>query len=261
MGITRPIRQKQGGFLTGRSNRCGIPATAMDDAGRRAFVLANTALVPVPHVPEISLRVAHEAIALWQRTEEELAAIGLPPPFWAFAWAGGQGLARYVLDNPALVAGKSVLDFASGSGLVAIAAAKAGAAAVLAADIDAFAVAAIAVNAEANGTSVATTGRDLLEEAGEPGRLAERFDVILAGDICYEQGLAARVIDWLSAECARGAHVLIGDPGRAYLPKARLVELASYAVPVVGALEDGEIKRPGVWGFAGRRKECKAFCR
>lgn len=199
--------------------------------------------MPVPHVPELRLHLAHEAIALWQRTEEELAEMGLPPPFWAFAWAGGQALARYVLDHPAMVAGRRVLDFASGSGLVGIAAAKAGAASVLCADLDEFALEAIALNAEANGVSVDVAGEDQLGRAGA-------WDVILAGDICYEQALAARVIAWLAAEQARGVSVLIGDPGRAYLPKDRLVSLATYEVQTVGALEDNEIKRTCVWRLA-----------
>ncbi len=210
---------------------------------RQAFILAETALMSVPHVPEIRLHLAHEAIALWQRTEEELAEMGLPPPFWAFAWAGGQALARYVLDHPEKVAGRRVLDFASGSGLVGLAAAKAGAASVLCADLDEFALEAIAINAEANGVSVTVTGENQLGEAGER-------DVILAGDICYEQALAARVIDWLAAEQSRGVTVLIGDPGRAYLPKDRLVSLATYEVQTVGALEDNEIKRTSVWRLA-----------
>jgi predicted nicotinamide N-methyase len=212
-------------------------------SGRRAFIMRETALLSVPHVPEIRLHLAHEAIALWQRTEDELAEMGLPPPFWAFAWAGGQALARYVLDHPETVGGQRVLDFASGSGLVGIAAAQAGAAFVLCADLDPFALEAIALNAETNGVSVAVTGENRIGEAG-------LWDVILAGDICYEQALAARVIAWLTAEQARGVRVLIGDPGRAYLPKARLVSLATYEVQTVGALEDHEIKRTSVWRLA-----------
>lgn len=212
-------------------------------AGRLAFIRAETALLPVPHVPEIHLHLAHEAIALWQKTEDELAEIGLPPPFWAFAWAGGQALARYVIDQPESVAGRRVLDFASGSGLVGIAAAKAGASHVLCADIDIYAHAAIALNAEANGVAVEPVSRDLIGEAGD-------WDIILAGDILYEQGLAARVIAWLEAEQARGVDVLIGDPGRSYMPREKLVALATYEVPIVGALEDNEIKKTSVWQIA-----------
>lgn len=216
------------------------------DAGadRLAFIRAHTRLLPVPHAPEILLHVAQEATELWQKTEEELATIGLPPPFWAFAWAGGQALARYVLDHPEVVQGRRVLDFASGSGLVAIAAMKASAASVIAADIDAFAVVAIGLNAAANGVSIEARLDDLIG-------LDQGWDVILAGDICYERELAAQVIDWLSGLSRRGATVLIGDPGRSYLPKDRLAEVATYQVPVTRALEDAEIKKSSVWRLAG----------
>jgi predicted nicotinamide N-methyase len=207
---------------------------------RATFVRANTRLRPVPLVPEISLNVADEAVPLWQKTEEELGALGLSAPFWAFAWAGGQALARYVLDNPALVAGKRVLDFASGSGLVAIAAAKSGARAVEACEIDDFALAAIALNAEANRASVQAILADLV------GR-DDGWDVVLAADICYEREMAARALDWLASLAARGAEVCIGDPGRTYLPKERLERIAKYDVPVTRELEDAEIKNTGVW--------------
>jgi predicted nicotinamide N-methyase len=209
---------------------------------RAAFIRAHTRLLPVPHAPEIRIHVAEEATELWQKTEDELGTMGLAPPFWAFAWAGGQALARYVLDHPTEVAGRHVLDFASGSGLVAIAAARAGAARVEAADVDAFATAAIALNAEANGVAVHPRLDDLV------GR-DEGWEAVLAGDICYERDLAARVIDWLSALSRRGARVLVGDPGRAYLPREGLVRLAEYSVPVTRALEDAEIKRSAVWGL------------
>lgn len=207
---------------------------------RRGFILAHTRLLPVPHAPEISLHVAEEATELWQKTEEELATIGLPPPFWAFAWAGGQALARYLLDHPETVRGRRVLDFASGSGLVAIAAAKAGAAEVLACDIDAFAAEAIALNAAANGVAVTARLDDLI------GR-DEGWQVICAGDVCYERAMAESVIGWLSGLTIRGGEVLIGDPGRSYLPRDRLAELATYQVPVTRALEDAEIKKSSVW--------------
>lgn len=216
-------------------------ASALD---REGFIRAHTRLLPVPHAAEISLHVAEEATELWQKTEEELAVIGLPPPFWAFAWAGGQALARYLLDNPQIVAGRHVLDFASGSGLVAIAAAKSGAARVEACDIDAFAVAAIGINAAANDVTVTARADDLI------GR-DEGWQVVCAGDVCYERDMAERVIAWLSALSARGATVLIGDPGRSYLPKGRLETVATYQVPVTRALEDAEIKRSSVWRLAG----------
>jgi predicted nicotinamide N-methyase len=216
------------------------PEARLTAAGRAAFVRANTRLRPVPLVPEILLHVADEAVPLWQKTEDELGELGLAAPFWAFAWAGGQALARFILDNPALVAGKRVLDFASGSGLVAIAAAKSGAYAVEACEIDDFAVAAIEINAEANRVSVQAIGADLI------GR-DEGWDVVLAADVCYERDLAACALDWLASLAARGAEIRIGDPGRTYLPKGRLERIAEYRVPVTRDLEDAEIKHTGVW--------------
>ncbi|MEZ0169272.1 methyltransferase [Microvirga sp. TS319] len=208
----------------------------------KAFIRAETRLLPVPHAPEISLHVADEATELWQRTEEELGEIGLPPPFWAFAWAGGQALARYILDHPDTVRGRYVLDFASGSGLVAIAAMKAGAAEVAACDIDGFAIAAIELNAAANGVAVTPVRGDLIgQDRG--------WDTVLAGDICYERDLAARVTDWLFDLSRRGAAVLIGDPGRSYLPADRLNRLQVYEVPVTRTLEDAEIKKTSVFEF------------
>lgn len=214
-----------------------------DPAG---FIRSNTRLLPVPHAPEIRLHVADEATDLWQRTEEELQAIGLPPPFWAFAWAGGQALARYVLDNPDVADGARVVDFASGSGLVAIAAARAGARHVVASDLNPFAVAAIGLNAAANGVGdrVAATSDDLL--ATDP-----QADLVLAADVFYERDLAEAVTAWLVGLQARGVTVLIGDPGRTYLPRDRLDCLATYAVPVSRTLEDSEIKRSHVWRLRG----------
>jgi predicted nicotinamide N-methyase len=210
------------------------------------FIRTHTRLMPVPHAPELSLYVADEATGLWLKTEEELGEIGLPPPFWAFAWAGGQALARYILDHPETVRGKSVLDFASGSGLVGLAACKAGARHVSAAEIDPFAATAISLNAEANGLTgqINTLTRDLIGED-------QGWEVILAGDICYQRDLADRVVAWLSGLNERGALVLIGDPGRAYLPKEQLVTLATYRVPTTRALEDSETKQTSVWRFRG----------
>jgi predicted nicotinamide N-methyase len=207
-----------------------------------AFIRAETRLRPVPHAPELVLHVADEATALWQKTEEELGEIGLPPPFWAFAWAGGQALARYVLDHPEAVRARHVLDFASGSGLVAIAAMTAGAARVTACDIDPFAVAAMDLNAAANGVAIEAVQADLIGQD-------QGWDVVLAGDICYERDLAQRVTEWLLGLSRRGATVLIGDPGRSYLPEARLDRLAVYEVPVTRTLEDSDIKRSSVWRF------------
>jgi predicted nicotinamide N-methyase len=207
------------------------------------FILTNTTLLPVPLAPEIQLHLAHEAVPLWQKTEEELGEIGLPPPFWAFAWAGGQALARYVLDNPQTVQHKSVLDIASGSGLVAIAAMKAGAANVLAADIDTFAEAAMQLNATANSVVLQTTSNDLLLTP------PPQVDVILVGDLFYEKSIAEKVFNWLTTAKAQGVQVLIGDPGRTYLPKDKLIKLAEYNVPVTRDLEDAEIKRTAVWAL------------
>lgn len=206
------------------------------------FIRANTRLLPVPLVPEVALHVADEAVPLWSKTEEELGEAGLPPPFWAFAWAGGQALARYVLDHREHVAGRAVLDLASGSGLVAIAAMRAGAKSVIGYDIDAFARVAIAINAGSNDVVVEARGDDLLGDA-----LAPDAQTILAGDIFYERDTAERAYAFLSAQAARGATVLIGDPGRSYLPKDRLRKLAEYKVPVTRDLEDAEIKNTAVW--------------
>lgn len=213
-------------------------------AARRAFIVANTRLQSPPHTPELRLHLADEITPIWKLTEEALLEIGLPPPFWAFAWAGGQALARYVLDNPALVAGKAVIDFASGSGLVAIAAAKAGAARVLAADIDGYCGEALSLNAQANGVRVGYTDIDLLN--APPPAWAE---VILAGDICYEKPLAEWVLAWLAEARAGGATVLIGDPGRSYFPRTGLTKLAEYQVETTRELEDMEVKKTSVWAM------------
>jgi predicted nicotinamide N-methyase len=233
-------------------------------AGRREtlnagdFIRANTSVMAPPLVPEVRLHLAHEAVPLWQKTEEELGAMGLPPPFWAFAWAGGQALARHVLDHPQLVRGRRVIDLASGSGLVGLAALKAGATHVLAADIDRFAVAAIGLNAELNGWLMRYSSPH--EEEG-PSRSEgltvtcddllrlppPACDVILVGDLFYEKDLAARVIGWLTVAEGRETMTFIGDPSRSYLPREKLEKLAEYHVPVTRELEDAEIKRTAVW--------------
>ena len=210
--------------------------------GRRAFILANTLLQAPPHVPELRLHLADEITPIWRLTEEALEKIGLPPPFWAFAWAGGQALARYVLDAPETVRGKAVLDFASGSGIVGIAAMRAGAASVLCADVDLYSGAALALNAQVNGVACRFTGDDLLD-APAPAWAG----VILAGDICYEKPMAERVIAWLRAAGTAGATVLIGDPGRSYFPHEGLTKLAEYQVPTMRELEDMAVKRTCVW--------------
>ena len=206
-----------------------------------AFILANTRLQTVPHAPEISLWLADEVTPIWRLTEEELGEMGLPPPFWAFAWAGGQGLARWLLDNPGEVAGKRVLDLAAGSGLVGVAAMQAGAASALCADIDPFCGAAVALNAAANTVALGFTDADLLD--GPPPDV----DVICAGDVFYEQPMAGRVLAWLTLAAGRGTRVLVGDPLRTYFPKEGFDLLAEYAVPTTRELEDDAVKRTRVW--------------
>jgi predicted nicotinamide N-methyase len=205
------------------------------------FIRRNTAITATPLVPEIRLHLATEITPIWQATEETLERSGLPPPYWAFAWAGGQALARYLLDHPGSVAGRSVLDFGAGSGLVAIAAAKAGAASVLAAEIDHFAAAAIAANAALNGVNIAVTTADVLVTANFGG------DLVTAGDVCYERPMAERVTAWLRVLAARGSLVLLGDPGRAYLPNESLRERARYLVPTSRELEGRESRDGIVW--------------
>ena len=207
-----------------------------------SFILENTDVLTPLHVPEIRLHLATEAHELWLKTEEELQEIGLPPPFWAFAWAGGQGLARYILDHPEAVRGRRVVDFASGSGLVAIAAMKAGAVSVLAADIDPWAETAVRLNAALNGVTLSYTGEDIT------GRDLEA-EVYLAGDVFYDKAFADRLKPWFSGLAANGASVIVGDPGRSYCPREMMTALATYEVPVTRALEDSEVKRTTVWRF------------
>jgi predicted nicotinamide N-methyase len=205
-----------------------------------AFVRLHARLAPAAFVPEVRLHQADEPIGLWELTEGEFRS-AQPPPFWAFAWAGGQGLARYVLDHPASVAGARVLDLASGSGIVAIAAALAGAASVRAVEVDPLAVAAVALNAAENGVSVAATLEDVLDgDAGDA-------EVVLAGDVFYSQAMADRMMRFLRRAQRAGARVLVGDPGRAFLPRASFRGLASYDVPVTEALESTRVKRTTVW--------------
>lgn len=211
---------------------------------RRGFVVGNTRLQRVPFLPEVRLWLADELEPIWRMTQRELGGTDVAPPFWAFVWPGGQAVARYVLDHPAEVAGKRVVDLGSGSGLCAIAAIRAGAASALAADVEPFCEEAVALNAEANGVRVAFTGHDLLE-ADPP-----ETDVILAGDVCYERRLAERVLGWLEIADARGVRVLMGDPGRPYFVGEGFIRLAEYEVPTTRELEDGNVKRTGVFDFS-----------
>ncbi|WP_428396046.1 class I SAM-dependent methyltransferase [Lichenicoccus sp.] len=199
-----------------------------------AFIAAQTRLASAPLVPEIMLHLASEITPIWQASEDFLARAGIEPPFWAFAWPGGQALARYVLDHPALVAGKRVLDFAAGGGIAAIACAMAGAACVEAADIDPLAAVAIARNAAANGLSLDVLARDVV---GEP----PRWDLILCGDVCYEAPMTRHILPWLR-RCADRGEVWLADPGRAYLPPDGLVAIARYDVVTSLELEDRTLR-------------------
>ncbi len=208
------------------------------------FIKTNASLIAPPLVPEIKLYLATEVVPLWHATEEELSRIGVPPPYWAFAWAGGQALARYVLDNPAIVRGKRVLDIGAGSGLVGLAAFKAGAADVLAADIDAFSCAAIRLNTAANACAITVTQDDLI---GAPSN----WDIILVGDLFYERPLAEGLLAWLKP---LGVPALLGDPGRNYFPKSDVEKLASYQVQTTRDLEDREIRDTGVYRLSSDAK-------
>jgi predicted nicotinamide N-methyase len=222
------------------------PAVPRTAAATATFIRANTALGRPSLLPEIRVYLARDAIELWERTEQRAAEPDeaqpeLPPPFWAFPWAGGQALARYLLDHPGQVRGRTVLDFAAGSGLVAIAAARAGAAAVRAAETDPLAIAAIQLNARVNRVQVDAALGDLLD--GPPPEV----DLLLAGDVFYERGFAGRLLPWLARVRAAGIEVLVGDPGRAYLPRDLGTEVAAYEVSVPRALEDADVKHTTVW--------------
>lgn len=209
----------------------------------RDFVRDHTAIASPPLVPEIRLHLATEITPLWQATEATLQRMQLPPPYWAFAWAGGQALARHLLDHPALIVGRNVLDFGAGSGIVSIAAAKVGAR-VTAAEPDHFALAALALNAALNGVEIALESGDILTGDGS-------WDAVLAGDMCYERSLAERLVAWLTARARAGALILLGDPGRAYLPTTGLQALARYWVPTPLDLEDREARETTVWQLTG----------
>ena len=214
----------------------------MKDIDAASFVRRETVIASPPLVPEIRLHLASEVVPLWQATEADLAKQGLPPPYWAFAWPGGQALARHLLDHPELVRGARVLDFAAGSGLGAIAAHMAGAASVAAAEIDRFAIAAISLNATLNDVAVATIEKDIVGEHGS-------WDVILAGDVCYERPMAERVSRWLKDMAQQGVRVLMGDPGRNYLPSSGLSEIARYQVRTSLDLEDRTMRETIVWSW------------
>ncbi|SDB63023.1 class I SAM-dependent methyltransferase [Belnapia rosea] len=204
-------------------------------SGAEDFLRAHTAVARPPLVPEIPLHLATEITPIWQATEAWLAREGIEPPFWAFAWPGSQAMARLILDQPAQVTSRRVLDFAAGCGLAAIAAARAGAMLVEAAEIDPLAIAAIRLNAALNGVAVTALDGDVV---GAPCR----WDLILAGDVCYEAPMTAHILPWLRAMAAAGAEVWLADPGRAYVPREGLAEIARFAVPVTLELEDREMR-------------------
>lgn len=210
-----------------------------------AFIRDHTELTTLPFLPECALHLATAVTPLWEATEATLAQIGLPPPYWAFAWVGGQAVARYVLDHPGVVAGRRVVDFAAGCGVAALAAARAGAKRVQAVDIDPFAVAAIHLNAAANGLKLMASDHDILSESGPVA------EVILAGDVCYEKPMTDRVVAWLRAQARQGTLVLLGDPGRAYRPEEGLVAVARYAVPTTIEVENQPIRDTVIWRVLG----------
>ncbi len=216
-----------------------LDVSDFDDAKR--FILENTKPIAPPLVPEITLRLAEESLPIWQKTEDELGELNVPPPYWAFAWAGGQAVSRYLLDHRDVCEGRAVVDLGAGSGMSAIAAAMAGASPVLAADIDRLALAACTVNADANGVTIETTDTDLLSAPAPSEAL------VIIGDLFYERELADRVLHYIDDARNRGCIVYIGDPRRSYFPEGRFTALAEYQVPVTRELEDFEIKRTTVW--------------
>ncbi|MFT5510723.1 MAG: putative nicotinamide N-methyase [Hyphomicrobiaceae bacterium] len=218
------------------------------DKRAQSFILANTGLLRPPLVPEVQLHLAEESLPIWRKTEEELGEMNVPPPYWAFAWAGGQALARYILDEPQTVAGKSALDIGSGSGLVAIAAMLAGARQVIANDIDAYAIEACRMNAAVNNVTIALRHDDLIGSILNES-ISQPPEIIFLADVFYEKELATDVLDFAAATRACGSRILIGDPRRSYFPEKRFAKIASYAVPVTRDLEDAEIKNSAVWEF------------
>jgi predicted nicotinamide N-methyase len=226
-----------------------MAGSARTRRGWPEMIRAGTELSSAPLVPDIRLHLAGDPISLWRRTELTSGRTGLDPPFWAFAWAGGLALARYLLDHPETVRGRHAIDIASGSGVVAIAAAMAGAAAVTAYDIDPVAAVAIRMNAAANGVTVPTVCADVLDQDDFP---VPGGGLVLVADAFYERNLAGKVTKLAERGHARGSAILVGDFGRAYLPRDRLVELASYDVPGQRMLEGSDIKRTAIWALPGR---------
>jgi predicted nicotinamide N-methyase len=214
-------------------------------SGPATFVLANTVTSHAALVPEIALHLASEVVPIWRATEDWLAARNVDPPYWAFVWPGGQALARHILDHPEQVAGKRVLDFAAGSGIAGIAAARAGAASVEAAEIDPIAVAAIAINAAANGVTIAAEVADVVGAAC-------RWDLILCGDVCYEAPMTEHILPWLRAMAGQ-AEVWLADPGRAYLPSDGRAAFAYYTVPTTLELECRTVREVALYRLEAAR--------
>ncbi|MGO1120260.1 class I SAM-dependent methyltransferase [Rhodovibrionaceae bacterium A322] len=207
----------------------------------QTFIQANTAVLCPPLVPEIKLHLASEDLDFWQMTQDDLDNLEIPPPFWAFAWAGGQALTRYLLDNPALVRGKRVLDFAAGCGMTAIAAARLGADAVTATEIDPYALAALELNAGLNKVCLDISSENVV------GKRDGGWDLVLAGDVCYEQPMTDQVMGWLRGLAIQGALVLVGDPKRSYFPKDSLEFITAYGVKTSSELEDTDLRNAAVW--------------
>ena len=206
----------------------------------KALIRAHATLESPRFLPDMKLYLATEDLPIWRMGEDELAEIGIGTPFWAFAWAGGQALSRYLLENPDVVAGKRVLDFGAGSGMVAIAAARAGAAHVLASDIDPVAEAAMQLNRSENDVEFDITTEDLVGSSGD-------WDILLVGDVCYDKEIADMVMPWIRAQADSGKTVLIGDPGRFYLPRMGLKRIAAYHAPTTSIMEDSDLRNAQVW--------------
>lgn len=216
------------------------PRASISVDNPKNFVLKNTATVTPTLVPEIRLNLADETCPIWEKTVPQLEVFCTSELFWAFAWAGGQALARYILDNPEIVSEQSVLDFGSGSGIVAIAAAKAGASQVIASDIDEYAAAAIEVNAKKNNVAVEVTQDNLIGCCGH-------WTTVLAAAVCYEKDMSLQVTDWLCSLADKGTKVFIGDAQRFYLPKNNLESVVKYSPPFLSPLEDTDLKNAQVW--------------
>ena len=207
---------------------------------QKAFVRENTATITPSLVPELQLNLANETCPVWLQTPEHFSKLGIPEPFWAFAWAGGQALARYIFDNPEIVYGQTVLDFGSGSGIVAIAAAKSGATHVIASDIDEYAEAAIAINAEKNNVNIEITRENFIG-------IDKNWTTVFAADVCYEKNTALMITTWLKSLVSSGSKVFIGGPRRIYLPKNGLESVIRYSKKTVSRLEDTDLRNAQVW--------------